>query len=477
MRLFVTTYNGRKLTLKGEGTDDIESLLGQIYEADDAAHPGLQRLVHQDGRVLEAGKTLADYGLRHEDELRLGLRPAAQEIELKVGGVRHPTVLETLLNAPPGSRLHAMFEGMAHGLPPCFPPPDGSGAPGPDGVVEGLPPRLQPVGPLPRGPDTDGRAYHLIDRDGISFGYILNYLRAGTVALPHCTERLQQLAIEARYFGITELAEMCEAPLPSFVAKCGVGVTLGDILKLSTAQLDRLFEQQQVNLVVADNLRRALEAERTRIRAEEEAERARIGAMAEAERAREELRVALSKVHVRLADTQLRALAEGGIRPKDLNSMDAAAAMRFGLSAEDARKIDVATFASRITIKAWGGRWRRWKVCERKPRRRGRLCGGSFSGRAGRGAPRYGGWRWTGQRSEQRHAGWRTERRQRLERSHQRRRRWEQPRCVHAAWRRGGRWRWRRRRQPWGGLFGIGWWGRRGHAQWRCRSRWWEHSP
>eukprot|EP01043_Picozoa_sp_COSAG02_P112829 COSAG02_NODE_49046_length_329_cov_1.252174_1_plen_25_part_01 len=25
MRLFVTTYNGRKLTLKGEGTDDIES--------------------------------------------------------------------------------------------------------------------------------------------------------------------------------------------------------------------------------------------------------------------------------------------------------------------------------------------------------------------------------------------------------------------------------------------------------------------
>ena len=209
MRLFVTTHNGRKLTLKGEGTDDIESLLGQIYEADDAAHPGLQRLVHQDGRVLEAGKTLADYGLRHEDELRLGLRPAAQEIELRVGGVRHPTVLETLLNAPPGSRLHAMFEGMAHGLPPCFPPPDGGGAPGPDGVVEGLPPRLQPVGPLPRGPDTDGRAYHLIDRDGISFGYILNYLRAGTVALPHCTERLQQLAIEARYFGITELAEMC----------------------------------------------------------------------------------------------------------------------------------------------------------------------------------------------------------------------------------------------------------------------------
>ena len=50
-----------------------------------------------DGRLLENGHTLAEYGLHLESVLQLGIRPASQTVELCVGGKPYITTLETLL--------------------------------------------------------------------------------------------------------------------------------------------------------------------------------------------------------------------------------------------------------------------------------------------------------------------------------------------------------------------------------------------
>ena len=48
---------------------------------------------------------------------------------------------------------------------------------------------------------------HFIDRDGTHFRYILNYLRDGTVALPHDEQLQKELLVEANYYGLDGFVE------------------------------------------------------------------------------------------------------------------------------------------------------------------------------------------------------------------------------------------------------------------------------
>jgi len=53
----------------------------------------------------------------------------------------------------------------------------------------------------------------LIDRCGKHFPLILNFLRDGTVPLPQNEVELQEILIEAKYYLIEQLVELCEKAL------------------------------------------------------------------------------------------------------------------------------------------------------------------------------------------------------------------------------------------------------------------------
>ena len=325
MQVFVTLPNGRKLTIEVEGSDSVEQLRAKIFAEHEAAHPSLQRrLVLGADTTLEDGHRLEEYGVRMEAELKLALRMPSRAIELNVGGVRYTTVLDTLL-ARPDSRLHAMFLAMGQGHPPCF-PPDAPAAR--DGIPEGVPGAAPgAAGPLPQDPS----GAYLIDRDGPSFRFILNHLRGGgPPTLPQEQAELAQLAIEARYFGLAELAGECECPLSAFASSCGVGFFADDIMALSPDALARLFEQRQVNVLQATRLKTQIEAERARIAAAAEAERVR----AEEERARvaAEQRLRAGLAPLELSEAAFIMLIAAGLTAREALELDEAGARRLGAS-------------------------------------------------------------------------------------------------------------------------------------------------
>ncbi|KAL3094471.1 hypothetical protein niasHS_004851 [Heterodera schachtii] len=59
--------------------------------------------------------------------------------------------------------------------------------------------------------DTDG--YVLIDRCGKHFGLILNFLREGTLPLPDCRTEVLEILIEAKYYLMQELVDLCYSSL------------------------------------------------------------------------------------------------------------------------------------------------------------------------------------------------------------------------------------------------------------------------
>ena len=267
MRIFVKMPTGRTLTVNAASGDTVAQLMLLIYDQDADAHPALQRLAFRSAEIsADNGRTLAACEVAHESELNLGLRPAAQAITLIVGGVKHVTTLETLLSNPE-CRLYDMFASMRDGKPPCFPTGAGGGVIGPDGAQEGraLPPRLG--GPLPRDDETGA---YIIDRDGKCFGFILNYLRSGgEVGLPPPGQQRVQLAIEARYFGLAELAATCTVDsVASLALACGAGITSAEILELPSAQVEALLQEQGVGVVFASRIRAEIEAENARLAAE-----------------------------------------------------------------------------------------------------------------------------------------------------------------------------------------------------------------
>ena len=237
-----------------------------------------------------------------------------------------------------------MFKDVPDGGVPCYPT---SGAPGPDGVVEGVPLSRQAAGPLPTRPDGS----FFVDRNGPCFQYVLDFLRGGLatdVALSAASSSadMWQLTAEARFYWLDDLAEACAAAAPpapvtdfqTLVAACGVRGA--DILALSQVDLTEQLKELGVKLAMAVRVRSAVEQERERVRLEDEAERARIAALAEQERAFETLRGALRQIEAGVSDAGVRTLAALGFALPQVCELDAARARELGLSAEDARLVD-----------------------------------------------------------------------------------------------------------------------------------------
>ena len=329
MRVFVKMPTGRTLTVDAASGDTVAQLMLRIYDQDADAHPALQRLAFRSAEIsADNGRSLAACEVAHESELNLGLRPAAQAITLIVGGVKHVTTLETLLSNPE-CRLYDMFASMRDGKPPCFPTggAGGGGVIGPDGVQEGraVPPRLG--GPLPRDGETGA---YIIDRNGKCFGFILDYLRSGgEVGLPPPGQQRAQLAIEARYFGLAELAATCTVDsVASLALACGAGVTSAEIVELPSEQVEALMQEQGVGVVFA-----------SRIRAEIEAENARLAAEAGIARAVDALRPELARLGAEVSAAGLRVLVGAELTVPQVRALDEGGARELGLSARDARVV------------------------------------------------------------------------------------------------------------------------------------------
>ena len=90
-------------------------------------------------------------------------------VKLNVGGVQYMTTKATL-GRHPNSMLGAMFNGS-----------------------------------MPTTMDTNG--HYFIDRDGIMFGYVLNFLRSSSLALPEDFKHFDQLAVEADFYQIEPLIQ------------------------------------------------------------------------------------------------------------------------------------------------------------------------------------------------------------------------------------------------------------------------------
>jgi hypothetical protein len=214
---------GRQLRAEVEGDDLVQDLRTQIERlatpllagADRgrlSAAPSFQALYFQ-GTLLEDGHKMTEYGIQRESEVCAALR-VHMVVRVDIGGACFSISLDTLM-AVPGSKLRSMFEPLLLRNAPV----ECGGTEVPEGV-----PNEQPR-PLMQGPD----GAYLIERDGHSFRYVVDFLRsrrpefrngvpveradvpAVHVLLPESSRELQQLAIEARWYGLAELVEQVEA--------------------------------------------------------------------------------------------------------------------------------------------------------------------------------------------------------------------------------------------------------------------------
>lgn len=361
--MYARLQDGRVLTLEVEGHDTVEVVCAKIAEQHPEAHPALQTL-GLDGRALDASRPIADYGVAMETTFTVAVRREEQEIVLNVGGTRFSTLLSTLLTQP-GTRIHEMFAPLLHGGVPSFPGASERERADVGGLPEGVPHRHRAAGPLPRGKD----GAYLIDRNGIMFDYILDYLRDGAVVLPPSAIEQQQLITEARYYGLVELAHACGCPLAGLAATCETGVTVAEILGLSDAERQTLCVEQRLSVVarkrveVEIELRRVLGAVLSKpglcalvaagqtLRTVWHLDRAAATRMGLSERDAQtvvegeaglELRLQLAENYVgpmRLSEAAVHALVAAQLAVADVRKLDGAAARQLGIAEEDVRKI------------------------------------------------------------------------------------------------------------------------------------------
>ena len=62
---------------------------------------------------------------------------------------------------------------------------------------------------------TDDEGYYCIDRDGESFGCILNFLRGSTLAIPTNPVKKARLLEEADFYSIDPLVDLIRGDMPS----------------------------------------------------------------------------------------------------------------------------------------------------------------------------------------------------------------------------------------------------------------------
>ena len=108
---------------------------------------------------------VGDIEQRHAGSLLYGSNPASV-VELNVGGVVYMTSVSTLLGEP-GSLLGELFNRYSQ---------DGSTVP------------------------VDKKGRYFLDRDGLLFRYVLDYMRNRRLILPECFHEKERLRHEAEYF-------------------------------------------------------------------------------------------------------------------------------------------------------------------------------------------------------------------------------------------------------------------------------------
>jgi hypothetical protein len=213
MRLNVHTPTGASYVVEADGDDTVASVKTKLQGVT-GVHPAQQRLMQSGGRQLTLDQdthTLAQYHLQMEEDLVLIERPAPQVIELNVGGARYAALRSTLLSCA-GSKLFEMFEGLAQGGEATECPPEGIPGEESAGVRA----------PLPRGAD----GAYFIDRDGASFRYILQYLRA-------CEPELADDAAKPEQKDGDEMAAWLAQPLAPELLE-GRSAIEGEIERLTT---------------------------------------------------------------------------------------------------------------------------------------------------------------------------------------------------------------------------------------------------
>ena len=259
MRVYLKWQSGGDAaTLELDGDDTLPTVRAKIAAAC-RVHPQLQQLVYKGKMLRESdNKTVGEYRIGMEDDLRIQSRPEPKVIRLNVGGTIYTTLLSTLRKVPE-SLLAKMFDGFEHQY-------------GAEGLSESIPGGMSTM-LVPK--DVDGS--FVIDRNGPLFRYALDYLRdvkRGAEApgslmldLPGTPEELARLAKEADHLELPELAAACRrggrvVSLASLVESCGTMFQLVDILDLSDKQLGRLCEQQHINVLLEGHIRGEVKAVR-----------------------------------------------------------------------------------------------------------------------------------------------------------------------------------------------------------------------
>lgn len=108
-------------------------------------------------------------GFETASESTVNSLPGSEIVQLNVGGALYTTSRATLIRYP-DSMLGAMFSGI-----------------------------------IPTACDSEGRFF--IDRDGSTFGHVLNFLRCGQLVLPADFSQLDLLAVEADFYRVDPLIE------------------------------------------------------------------------------------------------------------------------------------------------------------------------------------------------------------------------------------------------------------------------------
>jgi hypothetical protein len=155
----------------------------------------------------------------------------SSHVLLNVGGLRYTTLLSTLTSRP-DSMLAAMFRQLG----------DGGG----DGFALA----------------TDREGNVIIDRDGPSFRFVLNHLRSGeqlagsgsggsgssgSCVVPRDPEAREQLALEADYFCLPDLADRCRRPVKVQVVAAAASVGQQDLASGLTRGCPPQTFQDKVN--------------------------------------------------------------------------------------------------------------------------------------------------------------------------------------------------------------------------------------
>lgn len=121
---------------------------------------------------------------------------ASLPVELNVGGVVYTTSKATLTNFP-NSKIARMFESQG---------------------AESM---------------KDAKGRYFIDRDGVLFRFILDYLRNKKLVLPECFQEKERLVQEAKHFGLDNLVTFLTGAPPS---------SKPDVAPYPTSLADRLLE-------------------------------------------------------------------------------------------------------------------------------------------------------------------------------------------------------------------------------------------